>query len=50
MPLGKTAGNATVDRGGDQVQVSTGLAANEAVEETIVETSEEGRGEATCGE
>jgi 5,10-methenyltetrahydromethanopterin hydrogenase len=40
----------TENRRSDQVFMATGLAANEAVEEAVLEAGEEGRGQATTGE
>lgn len=50
MPLREFARNAAENRWSDQVFVATGLAADEAVEEAVLEASEEGRGQATAGE
>lgn len=50
MPLRKSAGDTTVDWRGSQVLVATGLAADEAVEETILESGEKRGSEATAGE
>jgi 5,10-methenyltetrahydromethanopterin hydrogenase len=40
--------NTAEDRRGDQVFVATGLTANEAVKEAVVEAGEERRGQATA--
>jgi len=41
--------NPAEDRRSNQVFMATGLATDEAVQEAILETSEEGRGQATAG-
>jgi 5,10-methenyltetrahydromethanopterin hydrogenase len=48
VPLCELTRNAAENRWGDQVFVATGLAANEAVQEAVVEAGEEGRGQATA--
>lgn len=49
MPLCELTRNPAEDRRSNQVFMATGLATDEAVQEAILETSEEGRGQATAG-
>lgn len=49
MPLRKSPSNTTVDGSSRQVLMAAGLAADEAVEKAIIETSEEGGSEAASG-
>lgn len=50
MPLGEFAGDASVNRRSNQIQMATGPATHESIEETIIKPCEKGRGEAAAGE
>lgn len=50
MPLGELAGDASENRRSNQIQMATGPATHESIEETIIKPREKGRGEAAAGE
>lgn len=48
MPLCELTRDTAEDRRGDQVFMATGLTANEAVKEAVIEAGEERRGQTTA--
>lgn len=50
MPLSKPSGNAAPERSLYQVRMGCWTASNEPVEESVLETSQKGRSQATAGQ
>lgn len=50
MPLGELEGDAAENGRSNQIQMATGPATHESIEETIIKPREKGRGEAAAGE